>query len=101
MKNVENGYNSIEGLTMLPQDPSCNTRFAKVKFRLKTTQLETIFNSCPGDKKRRLVVQGSIIQGQLLRGQKPGSEYPGRNFMGDICPEGSYPEGNCHRTNIT
>ena len=34
--------------------PRCNTRFAKVKFRLKTTQLKTIFNdglmggNCPG-----------------------------------------------------
>ena len=39
---------------------SCNTRFAKVKFRLKNAQLETILNSYP---------KGKIIQGQLSWGE--------------------------------
>ena len=47
MKNVENGNLSNEGFTIIP---SCNNRFANVKFRLKTNQIEIIFKSCPEGK---------------------------------------------------
>ena len=40
---------------------SCNTRFAKVKFRLKNAQLETILNSYP--------------KGKLFRGNCPGGNF--------------------------
>ena len=56
--------------------PSCNTRFAKVKFRLKTTQLETIFNSCP--------------KGKLFRGNCPGGNFMESNCMGGSCLWGNY-----------
>ena len=41
-KNVKNGHASNEGVTMFPsmRISSYNTRYAKVKFRLKTTQLK-------------------------------------------------------------
>ena len=70
---VENGHSSYEGFTMIP---SCNTRFVKVKLRLKTTQLETIFNSCP--------------DGKLFRGNYPRGNFPGGNFMGggQVCEWG-------------
>ena len=43
--------------------PSCNTPFAKVKFRLKTTQSETIFNFCP---------EGKLFDGNCPIGNCPG-----------------------------
>ena len=47
--------------------PVCTTCFAKVKSRLKITQLETNINSCP--------------EGKLFWGNCPGG-----NFKGDNCP---------------
>ena len=59
--------------------PSCNNRFAKVKFRLKKMKLETIFNSCP----ERI----------LFRGNYPRGNCPGGNFHGGQLSGGSYPGG--------
>ena len=56
--------------------PSCNTRFAKVKFRLKMTELETIFNSCP--------------EGKLLRGNCPRGNFMEANIPRGSCPGGKY-----------
>ena len=56
--------------------PSCNTRFAKVKFRLKTTQLEaisklprgeTIQVQLPCGEFHEAIVQGVVVQGGYLR----------------------------------
>ena len=85
--------------------PSWNTRFAKAKFRLKTTQLKTIFNGCwvrklfRGNCPRGNCLAGNfiggnglsdsypggIIQGQLSGEQKPGGNCPRGNFMGGNC----------------
>ena len=60
---------------------SCNTLFAKVKFSLKTTQLETIFNSCLEGKLFRGDFMGVIFQ-QLSNGQKPRGNFMGGNCQG-------------------
>ena len=75
-KNVKNGHMSNEGFTMIS---SCNTCFAKVKFRLQKTKLEKFFDSCPERK---------LFRGNCLRSNCPGGE-----FMEDNCPGGSYPGG--------
>ena len=55
----------------------CNTGFAKLKFRLKTTQLKTIFYSCPVRK----LFKGnfSMVNSPKgnLGGNFPGESYPG------------------------
>ena len=78
-----------------------------MNFKLKTTQLETVFNSCSEGVTqgqlswgeggaisweaivRGVVVQGGIIQGLLSGGQKPGGNCPRGNLMGSNCPRGS------------
>ena len=74
-KNIEDGHSSNEGFTIIP---SCNTRFAKVKFRLKMTQLEIIFNSCPEGKIFRVNCPGA----KNLGGNCPGGDSWGKMFGG-------------------
>ena len=64
---------SNKGFTM-----PCNTLFDKVKFRIKTTQFETLSNSCPrgdlmGGNGPEVFVQGRVIQGYLSRGESLGA----------------------------
>ena len=59
--------------------PSCNTPFAKVKLRLKTTQLETIFYSCSVRK---------LFRGNYWRGNSPKGNFMGGNFPGESYPGG-------------
>ena len=62
--------------------PSCNTRFAKVKLRLKTTQLETIFYSCSVRKLfRGNCSRGNSPKGNFMDGNFPGESYPGGMFQ--------------------
>ena len=61
--------------------PGCTTCFAKVKSRLKTTQLEANFNSCPEGKLfsdicpcrnlKEAIVRGVVVQGKLFSGNCP------------------------------
>ena len=48
------------------KDPRCNTCFAKLKFKLKNTQLETIFSSRPKGN-----YLGAVVLGRFLRGNRP------------------------------
>ena len=99
--------------------PSWNTRFAKAKFRLKTTQLETIFNGCwvtklfrgncprgnclaenfVGGNGLSDSYPGGIIQGQLSGEQKPGGNCPRGNFMGGTCL-GVFVQGRLFGVNV-
>ena len=90
--------------------PSCNTHCARVKFRLKKTQLETIFNNCPegklfrgncpGSKNMGAIVLGGISWGKLSGGSCPGMNYSGVIVlgidMGEIVQEAVIQGGNCH-----
>ena len=110
----------MRGLLCPLRISNCNNRFTKVKFRLKTTQLKTVFSilstgkiiqNCPrggiswGKIVRELVVQGNYsraIVGKLfgsnfLVGKSPGVivlvGIPlGRLFVGQL------PRGNFHWT---
>ena len=77
MKNIENGHSSDEGFTMIP---SCNTPFAKVKLRLQTMQLETIFINCPDGN----LFRGNCPWGEFYEGNYPGGSCPWRNYSGAI-----------------
>ena len=76
-----------------------NTRFAKVKFKLKMTQLETIFYSCP----ERKLFRGNCLMGNCPEGNFMGGNFPGGNYSGailrgaktwrDNCPWGEFHGG--------
>ena len=81
--------------TDLTRIPSYNTLFAKVKFRLKTSQLKILLNSSPEGDLIWGHCAGVVIQGELFRGNCPwwgrgGGQKPGVN-----CPEGNFMRGNC------
>ena len=57
--------------TDLTRIPSYNTRFAKVKFRLKTSQLKTLLDSSPEGDLIWGHCAGVVIQGELFRGNCP------------------------------
>ena len=65
MKNVKNGNSSNKECTMIP---SCNNHFAEVKFRPKTTHLETIFNTFREEKLFRANCTGGNYEGQFSAG---------------------------------
>ena len=83
-----------------------NTLFANVKFRLKTTQLKTIFNSYPGGNYSGAIVQGKIALEEFHGGQLSKEELFGDNCSGVKSLGGNYPwggivraaviQGNCH-----
>lgn len=78
--------------------PSCNTLFAKVKFTLKTIQLETIFYSCPVRKLfRSNCSRGNSFWGNFMRGNFPGESIPGGCFSGN-CPGNKKLGGSCAGT---
>ena len=78
--------------------PGCTTCFAKVKSRLKTTQLEANFNSspegklssgiCPGRNLKGAIVRGVVVQGKLFRGNCPQAK-----TWGGALVLGSFNEG--------
>ena len=70
---------------------SCNTRLAKVKFRLKKTQLKTIFNSRP---------EGKLFKGNCSRGNGPWGNFKGSNCPRNSSPGGELFTGNCPEGNI-
>ena len=93
---------------------SCNTRLTKVKFRLKKTQLKTIFNSrpegklfkgnclkdnCPRGISREKLFGGVVAQRRIIQGQLPGWRQrpegycPGESFMGNSCSGENYSGG--------
>ena len=71
---------------------------AKVKFRLKRTQLETLLNSCPEGNLmgREPIVQGILVQGGLFRGNcEEGRQLSwGKSYredcLGVFCPGDNY-----------
>ena len=82
------------------KDPRCNTCFAKVKFKLKNTQLETIFSSRPEGNYSGAVVLGGFLRGNrttgscargdyseaIVRGRKHGGQSSAGSFHGGIIP---------------
>ena len=75
--------------------PGCTTCFAKVKSRLKTTQLEANFNSspegklfsgiCPGRNLKGAIVRGVVVQGKLFRGNCPQAKtWGGALVLGSV-----------------
>ena len=78
--------------TVLTRIPSYNTRFAKVKFRLKTSQLKTLLDSSPEGDLIWGHCAGVVSQGELFRGNCP---WWGGGGAGVNCPAGNFMRGNC------
>lgn len=72
-----------------------------MKFRLKTTQLKTIFNSYPGGN-----YPGAIVQGKIALEEFHGGQLSKEELFGDNCPGvkslgGNYPWGGIVRGRLS
>ena len=85
-KNVKNGQGGNKGLTIPPLQGSPFVILAsrKVKFKLKTTQLETLLIRCPGREFEKEQLSRGSCPGRIIL----GGNCPGKNFMMGQLPVG-------------